>query len=157
MIQNVKMLLEDDEGRRIWPYTDTMGHRTWGIGHNLDESPIAPDVRSLLQQAVDLQYQVDVESIDSQLAAMPWWGDLDSVRQAVLIDMGFNLGYAGLQNFTMFLSFMAQDRFKEAAADLRQTKAYRELPNRYERLAVMLETGQWPPEADAGALSTPVA
>ena len=143
-IQTADALLLDDEGIRIWPYVDTAGHRTWGIGHNLDASPPCTVAQALLQQAVQTQFGVDLNEVKSELDGYPWMADLDVVRQAVVIDMAFNLGLQGLATFTTFLSFMAQDRFKDAAADLRTTRVYRELPRRYERLAVMLETGQWP-------------
>ena len=143
-IDTVEALLLDDEGSRIWPYVDTAGHRTWGIGHNLDASPPCMVAQALLQQAVQTQFGVDLNEVKSELDGYPWMADLDVVRQAVIIDMAFNVGLTGLATFTTFLSFMAQDRFKDAAADLRTTRVYRELPRRYERLAVMLETGQWP-------------
>ena len=69
---------------------------------------------------------------------------IDAVRQAVLVDMAFNLGIHGLGTFNTFLSCMASKQWAAAAADLRGTLVYSQLPVRYERLAVMLETGQWP-------------
>lgn len=143
MIESVQELLEQDEGRRLWPYTDTRGHLTWGIGHLLANG-VAPDVATLIGQAVDLQFQHDVDTATAGLSLFPEFASLDPVRQAVLIDMAFNLGVAGLRTFTTFLGCVASQQWAAAAADLRGTLVYTQLPERYERLAVMIQTGEWP-------------
>ena len=143
MITSVQQLLEDDEGRRIWPYTDTRGNLTWGIGH-LMSNGVTHEVEVLLNQAVNLQFQSDLSNAVDGMAFMPAFPGLDPVRQAVVIDMAFNLGLHGLLGFDTFLSFMSNHQWTEAATDLRGTKVYQQLPHRYERLAVMIETGQWP-------------
>lgn len=148
MIESVQELIEADEGRRIWPYTDTRGHLTWGIGHLLGDEDasdgVAPDVAVLLNQAVDLQFQHDMNAAITGLSFFPEFPSLDPVRQAVLIDMAFNLGTRGLSTFTTFLGCVASQQWAAAAADLRGTLVYSQLPNRYERLAVMIQTGEWP-------------
>lgn len=143
MITSVQQLLEDDEGRRIWPYTDTHGNLTWGIGH-LMANGVTHEVETLLNQAVDLQFQADLSNAAEAMAFMPAFQGMDPVRQAVLIDMAFNLGLHGLLGFTTFLDLMSKHQWAQAAADLRGTKVYQQLPHRYERLAAMIETGQWP-------------
>lgn len=143
MIESVQELLEQDEGRRTWPYTDTRSNLTWGIGHLLSKG-VAADVQALLDQAIDLQFQHDVDDATQGLLALPWFASLNPVRQAVLVDMAFNLGLAGLSTFTTFLSCMESGQWAAAAADLRGTLVYRQLPERYERLATMVQTGQWP-------------
>lgn len=148
MIVSVQELLEDDEGRRLWPYTDTRGHLTWGVGHLLGDDDadngVAPDVAALIGQAVDLQFQHDMNTAIAGLSFFPEYASLDPVRQAVLIDMAFNLGVSGLRNFTTFLGCVASQQWAAAATDLRGTLIYSQLPHRYERLATMIQTGQWP-------------
>lgn len=149
MIDSVQALIEADEGRRLWPYTDTRGHLTWGIGHLLGDDDaddgVAPDVAALIGQAVDLQFQHDLATAIAGLSFLPEFTSFDPVRQAAMIDMAFNLGLHGLSTFTTFLSYVASQQWAAAAADLRGTLAYRELPARYERLAQMIQTGRWPP------------
>lgn len=148
MISSVQQLLENDEGRRLWPYTDTRGHLTWGIGHLLSDNDandgVSDDVTALLNQAIDLQFQHDVASATAAMDFLPEFGSLDAVRQAALIDMAFNLGATGLRAFTTFLSCVASGQWAAAAADLRGTLVYTQLPARYERLATMIQTGEWP-------------
>lgn len=140
---NMQSLIVDDEGSRLWPYVDTAGHRTWGVGHNLDAEPVADDVVALLNQAVLLQFQHDLDAVLAVSSTESWWTSLNDVRQAAVADMLFNLGVVAIQTFGMFFGYIAAQRWLDAAADLRATKVYRELPVRYERLARMIETGQW--------------
>jgi lysozyme len=148
MIASVQALLENDEGRRLWPYTDTHGHLTWGIGHLLGDNDaddgVSDDVATLLNQAVDLQFQHDIASAMAAMGFFPEFASLDPVRQAVLIDMAFNLGARGVSAFTTFLSCVSSGQWAAAAADLRGTLVYSQLPGRYERLATMIQTGEWP-------------
>ena len=143
MISSVQELLEQDEGRQIWPYTDTRGNLTWGIGH-LMANGVASDVAALVNRAINLQFQHDLDDAENGLDFFPEFTSLDPVRQAVLIDMAFNLGVAGLRTFTTFLSCVASQQWAAAATDLRGTLVYSQLPHRYERLATMIQTGQWP-------------
>lgn len=148
MIGSVQELLEDDEGRRLWPYTDTRGHLTWGIGHALGDDDtqdgVAPDVAALVNQAIDLQFQHDLATATTGMSFFPEFASLDPVRQAALVDMAFNLGLHGLSTFTTFLGCVASQQWVAAATDLRGTLVYSQLPRRYERLATMIQTGQWP-------------
>lgn len=148
MIGSVQELIEADEGRRIWPYTDTRGHLTWGIGHLLGDNDadngVAPDVAALIGQAVDLQFRHDLATVTTGMSFLPEFAGLDPVRQAVLVDMAFNLGLHGLSTFTTFLGCVASQQWAAAATDLRGTMVYSQLPHRYERLATMIQTGEWP-------------
>jgi lysozyme len=143
MISSVQELLEQDEGRRTWPYTDTRGNLTWGIGHRLSNG-VAADVQALLDQAIDRQFQHDQDAVVQGLQRWPWFATLDPVRQAALIDMAFNLGLTAFSLFAGFLNYMGASQWTAAAADLRDTLVYQQLPARYERLATMIESGQWP-------------
>jgi lysozyme len=143
MISSVQQLIEQDEGRKLWPYQDSRGKMTWGVGH-LMATGIAPDVEALVGQAVDLQFQHDLDAVTQGLIRLPWFASVNPIRQAALIDMAFNLGLAGLNTFTTFLSCMESGQWAAAAADLRGTLVYSQLPVRYERLATMIQTGEWP-------------
>lgn len=141
---DMQSLIVDDEGLRIWPYVDTTGHRTWGVGHNLDAEPVANDVAAALHGAALLQFQHDMDGVLAVASTQPWWDALNDARQAAIADMLFNLGTGAIETFGVFFGYIAGQRWQAAAADLRTTKVYRQLPTRYARLATMIETGQWP-------------
>src|SRR5574337_780761 len=40
---SIQAQLRRDEGYRVWPYKDTRGNLTWGIGHNLTAAPLCQE------------------------------------------------------------------------------------------------------------------
>ena len=138
---SIQTELRRDEGYSVWPYTDTRGFRTWGIGHNLTASPLCQEAADLLGQAIQAQFNHDLSEVNIALSRYPWFSSLDPVRQAALQNMMFNLGASTFSKFTGFQALMASGQYTLAAADLRTTLVYKQLPVRYERLARQIETG----------------
>lgn len=151
MINSIESLITLDEGRRVWPYTDTRGDTTWGIGHNLTASPACTEAMELVNKAVDVQFAHDLAAVTQWLAVAHKWtralSRTSPPRYAVMVDICFNVGIGGFAEFTEFLGYMRDGLYGKAASDLLGTTAAQELPDRYERLASILESGQWPPEA----------
>ena len=131
-------LLVRHEGIRLRPYTDTVGKLTIGIGRNLDDKGITEDEALYLLRN-------DVEEARRGLdKAIPWWLWLDEVRQAVLLDMAFNMGVRGLLGFIVTLPLIQEGRYAEAADAMLKSKWARQVKGRAAELAVMMRTGQWP-------------
>lgn len=162
IINTLEQLLTLDEGKRLKPYQDSRGIWTIGIGHNLQANvlpagllpPEVPTTYSgcmdhlnangLTENQCDQLFEHDIVAVAGFLRIFPGFAAVDLVRQKALQDMAFNLGEDAFRGFGMFNSLWGTGRWADAAADLRRTKVYAELTKRYERLARMLETGQWP-------------
>jgi lysozyme len=143
-------LLTRHEGLRLKPYKDTVGKLTIGVGRNLDDIGIT-------REEANMMLIHDIARVEQELnECLPWWASLDPVRQAVLVDLGFNLGVKTgnppkLLTFKTTLGLIEaglQDprKFTEAAANLKRTLWHTQVGNRAERLELMLETGRWPGE-----------
>jgi lysozyme len=140
------------EGVRLRPYVDATGHRTIGVGHNLDVHPLAADFYradgSISPATCDeiLGYDIAavVGALQSKLA--PWYQTLDEVRQAVLIDMGFNLGVAGLLTFAHTLGCVSAGNYESAAASMLASKWATQVGPRATEDAAMMSSGLWPPD-----------
>lgn len=136
---NLVQLLTQQEGYRQFPYRDTRGKLTVGIGRNLEAEGIyLPEAQGLLA--------ADCDRIVRRLSVLPFWSTLSEVRQAVIISVALNCGIDGLLNFHQMLAATGVAQFGLAGAQLMQSAAARELPSRYKELASMLTTGQWPIE-----------
>lgn len=123
------------EGRRVYPYMDTTGHLTVGVGHNLTG-------RGLPDTVIDLLLDEDIAGTWAILtASLPWIGQLDEVRQRVLMDMAFNLGVAGLLSFRQTLAAVQRGDFVAAARGMLDSKWARQVGPRADRLALMMATG----------------
>ena len=135
--------LELHEGVVLKPYTDTVGKLCIGTGRNLTDVGIS-------QAENDLMLSNDIASAQESLDAhISWWRDLDHVRQRVMLDMCFNMGWGdgkqrGLSTFHNTLLAIHQHRFDEAADGMAGSLWARQVKARAERLIQMMRTGDLP-------------
>lgn len=137
MIQSIEALLERHEGLRLKPYLCTAGKLTIGIGRNLDDRGITEDeARYLLRN--------DIAKALASLRHEPYWLDLNEPRQAVLIDMVVNLGWAGWSQFKNMRAALNRLDYLGASYEMRNSKWYTQVGSRGIRLRQMMESGAWP-------------
>ncbi len=122
------------EGLRLFPYTDTVGKLTIGVGRNLS------DVGMSKREAMDL-LDHDLDACITDLSAMPWFLALDAVRQRVLVDMRFNLGPDRFRAFHRTLAAVQQGDYVTAAEQMLKSKWATQVKGRATRLARMMATG----------------
>ena len=133
-------LIQRHEGLRLLPYRDTVGKWTIGYGRNLSD-------RGITRAEAECLLRNDLRDVTAGLdRVLPWWRGLDMVRRAVLVDMGFNLGVAGLARFTNTLAAVRAGEWEAAAAGMMRSKWARQVGARAVRLATMMRTGEWPVE-----------
>lgn len=125
--------LTEDEGRRNYPYQDTKGLTTIGIGRNLTGRGISDnEVAYLFSNDVKLCCAV----MDSDI---PWWRTLPPVAQRVMINLCF-MGWASFSQFHTFFRAMEAHDWSVAAADLATTLWYKEVADRGPRVCKRLLT-----------------
>lgn len=124
-----------DEGEKLKMYLDTKGRWTIGIGRNLTDNGIR-------QVESDFMFSNDLASLKAELnKAIPWWAGLSDNRQLVLANMALNMGVPRLLGFKNMLAACKAGNYMEASAELLDSDAARDLPNRYHRLSLMMENG----------------
>ena len=129
--------LRRDEGVKKFPYTDTVGKLTIGVGRNLTD-------KGLSDSEVSILLRNDVDEVTNELQTrLPYFNALDPVRQAVLINMAFNLGFNGLSEFVNFLSAVAQGNWDDASVHMLDSKWAKQIGNRATRLAEQIRSGAW--------------
>jgi lysozyme len=127
-------LIELHEGRRRFPYVDTVGKTSVGVGRNLTD-------KGLSDSEIDYLLMNDIRECTDDLKTFLWWDDLDDVRRNVLIDMRFNLGPSRFRQFKATLAAVAMGDYVTASDQMRKSKWYRQVKGRGERLARMMSTG----------------
>lgn len=148
-----KPLLGFHEGQRLTAYLDSLGYWTIGRGHLLPDStnPKWKGYTITQKQSDDWFYEDIVKHqrlIDTKAL---WVSKLDEVRAYVILDMTFNMGIApfdgnGHKDWPNFVSQMRKGDWVAAAANMRSTLWAKQVKDRAERLACMIETGKWPRE-----------
>jgi lysozyme len=132
----LRNLLTANEKYSQFPYVDTTGHITVGIGRNLTDRGIS--INEALQLLDD-----DILYFSNKLASVVTYFDsLDDNRQVVLVNMCFNLGINGFLAFRGMLSCLEKRDFEGAAAEILQSKAAEQCPDRYRQLANIMKTGE---------------
>lgn len=145
--QKLAQDLMDDEGIRTFAYDDATGktlqagqtlkgNLTIGIGRNLSAVGLRQDEISYLLQNDIAEVLIQLEQ------ALPWWGQLDDVRQRVLANMAFNMGVAGLLEFKTTLKLVSQRRYVEAAKAMLASRWAGQVPARAEKLAERMRLGR---------------
>lgn len=135
----------DKDGRHI-AYRCTAGALTIGYGHNLDANPV-PGVSGqskLTEDQAERLLEADVLTVQGQLErSLPWAGSLPFVRYAVLVNMAFNLGIAGLLSFTGTLDKAKRGDYSGTAQNMLKSKWAGQVGKRAQELAKQMESGQW--------------
>lgn len=148
------------EGSRQIAYKDSLGLTTIGVGHLLNtvrDARLPPALRDAVAkrrltgaQVLEL-FAIDLREHEEALATYyPWVASLDPVRRAVLLDMAFNMGPAFLAGWPNFVQQMQTGDWKDASTNMRGTRWAKQVKGRAERLARMVETGEWPTDVPSG-------
>lgn len=132
----LKTLLRLNEGVRTTPYKCSEGFWTVGVGHNLDVKPLS-------MEAVEQILDDDLKDCIKEVTKLGVWEGLDEVRQAVLIDMCFNLGFVGLCKFKKMFAAMVLEDYDEAAKEMLNSRWARQVGDRAFRLERMMARGEW--------------
>lgn len=126
--------LKRHEGFRSLPYTDTQGHLTIGYGINLDAGITEEEAAVILCMRVS-----KLQGTLSQF--FPWWNEITSERQDVLINMAYNLGVDGLLKFKRMLARVADKNYEGAAQEMRSSKWAVQVKERSTELIKMMIAG----------------
>ncbi len=137
--ERLRSQLVRHEGTRLKAYVDTTGHLTIGCGRNLETTGISHDEAAYL-----LSNDID-RVVRGLTSRYPWFVILDPVRQAVLVNMAFNLGLAGLSTFTRMLAAVSHRQYGLASDEMIASTWAQQIGHRAGELAAQMRTGQWQP------------
>lgn len=134
---NIFEQLRRDEASRNFPYTDSVGKLTIGIGRNLTD-------RGISDSEINFMLSNDVTATQTGLTnALAWYAGLDEARRGVLENMAFNMGLHGLLAFHKMLTFLEAGEYDQAATEMLNSKWAGQVGDRAKRLALQLQTGEW--------------
>ena len=126
------------EGLELKPYKCTSDKLTIGIGRNIEDIGITEDeARYLLQN--------DVDRILKEVEHWTFLEKLNDVRQAVILDMVFNMGISTFNANTCVKTFAAiQDEdWEKAANEMLESRWANQVGQRAIRLSQMMRKGEW--------------
>lgn len=137
LVDKLTIQLMRDESLKLKPYRDEYGNLTIGFGRNLDAKGISrAEAATLLANDI----QEAITEVESQL---PFVVQLDDVRRAVLFNMCFNLGIAGLVEFRQMLAALVKNDFNAAANAMADSEWAKQVGARATRLEIQMRLGVW--------------
>lgn len=131
MIDVVVRRIRSHEGYVRFPYRCSAGKLTVGYGRNLDDYGIDP-------QEAEFLLTRDVDRALSLAQGLPYFPSLDPVRQGVVVELIFWLGWAGFKKFVRFSRYMGKGDYRKAAKELLDSRAAEQAPARMRALAALL-------------------
>lgn len=133
----VSHLIKHHEGLMKEAYLCPAGKITVGYGRNLED-------KGITEGEAEILLNNDIQECVSLLQNFPFWLRLSEVRKAVVIDMCFNLGYAGLCKFKRMLAALEREDYHCAAKEMADSKWFDQVGKRAERLQTMMRSNEWP-------------
>ena len=125
------------EGKRHHVYECSAGKLTVGVGRNLEDL-------GLSDGEIDFLLRNDLMRVQSELAMnVPCFLKLSETRQAVLMDMCFNLGISRFLQFQNMLTALEIGDYMEAATEMLDSRWAKQVGQRAARLANMMATDEW--------------
>jgi len=137
--------LKIDEGCKFEIYDDHLGYKTFGIGHlvkETDEEYGWPCGEPVSEERVMQCFRDDTHTAIRECYALygeSYFEDFPDEVQEILVNMMFNLGRPRLSKFKKMNAALKKEDWKEAAKEGRDSRWYRQVTNRAERLMSTLE------------------
>lgn len=146
---DIKMSIEEllliEEGLRSKPYLCSEGYPTIGIGTkigpkgaNIDLYQFSVTERSAMQLLLD-----ELGEKRNELMKLDWFVGLDSTRADIVLSMAYQIGVTGLLKFKKMIAAIEGKNWKEAANQALDSLWAKQTPERAERHATVLLTGDW--------------
>ena len=142
-INKLKETLKIDEGVVYEIYNDHLGYPTFGIGHLVLEGEPEHGLSvgtPITEERVDECFERDVEYVlnDCRILHEDFDSYPEEVKQ-IIANMMFNMGRTRLTNFRKHNAALKEGDWKTAAVEGRDSRWYRQVTNRAERLMKRLE------------------
>ena len=134
-IQPVANLIKKHEGLSLKPYRCPAGKLTIGYGRNLEQNGITSSEAELLLYN-------DIQNCYADCVKFSFWNRLSIARQAVLIDMCFNLGFARLKQFKKMLAALTDGDYEIAAEQMLDSVWAKQVKSRATELAEIMRKGE---------------
>lgn len=137
-VERLRKQLKRHEGVRFYPYEDSVGKTTIGVGRNLDDRGLTSN---------EIEKLLDTDVLLAYADATAWLGlhtffELNEARQLVILDMTFNMGYTTISQFKKLKAALVAHDYAEAVKEMEDSKWCRQVGKRCTTLKNMMLTGE---------------
>jgi lysozyme len=139
--EGVKYRVYDDaNGKEIKAGDTLVGHPTIGVGRN-----VASDGPGITKDEIDYLLSNDIRRVIGEAKDWIFFNGLSKVRQAVIIDMLFNMGRTRFNpgKWPKFFKAIQDHNWKQASIEMLDSSWAKQVKTRAERLSRMMQTDKW--------------
>ena len=131
----MKQMLKRHEGLKLKPYKCSAGKLTIGYGRNLDDVGIS-------KKEAEIMLDNDIARAGSEcMRIFPMMYKYSQARQAVLINMMFNLGRTKFLTFKRFIEAVCAEDWGKAAYEMEDSLWFKQVGDRGKELKELMENG----------------
>lgn len=134
MLEVIVNRLVEHEGKRKYPYTDTAGKLSIGVGRNLTD-------KGLRDNEMQLMLLNDIREALQDANRYVWFERLDPGRRLVIVELMFNLGYPRFSGFKRMILALNAGNYEKAADEMLDSKWAKQVGQRAETLAKLMREG----------------
>ena len=142
-------LVKESEGFYPDTYLCPAGKLTQGYGRNLEAHPLSEEEKAELSSDGTVSEEVATQWAMKELIECEFklkdniiYKNQSQVRKAVLLDMCFNIGYAGLMKFKKMWFYLGNKDYPNAAREAKDSSWYLQVGNRGRRNVTILASNQ---------------
>ena len=128
-------MLSRHENRKLFPYTDTVGKLTIGVGRNLTDRGISES-----ECAFMLDNDIN-DAITECVKHIPGFATMSDQRKYAFVDIMFNLGWPHLSAFKKTLDAVSKQDWGRAADELESSLWDKQVGARADELEEMIRHG----------------
>jgi len=137
-IERLKEEIKDDEGYKNEIYLDHLSLKTLGVGHLIKETDPEYDLEvgtHIEDERVNELFEQDINvTIDECRKLYYDFDKLPEEAQHIIANMMFNMGRPRLSRFHKMKRAVENREWKEASNEMKDSKWYRQVTNRADRL-----------------------
>ena len=137
-IEKLREELKADEGVKYEIYLDHLSLPTCGVGHLIKDSDPEYELEVGTEIGEERVNELFEEDINTTIQECTYlyndFYDLPEEAQMIICNMMFNLGRPRLSRFLKMKKHIDNRDFKSASLEMKNSKWYRQVPNRAERL-----------------------
>lgn len=143
-------LIQEAEGLMLTEYVCPAGKRTIGYGQRVDHLSDSQKRQCFINgmQELTISKNVALEWLSNEVkiiydleSKQKYFYQLDSTRQAVIVDLIYNLGLNGWRSFKKTIALLEKQDFENASAELLKSKWASQVGNRAKRNSEILRLG----------------
>ena len=140
MNENLLKQIKEEEGLVLHAYKDHLGYLTIGYGRLIDKNKGG----GITKEEAEYLLKNDIERFINEIKKnISFFNDLNDARQAVIINMAFQMGISGLLGFKNTLKFIENKEFDKAADNMMLSKWATQTPSRAKRLSEQIRSGNF--------------